>query len=287
MSDIYIISDEDKGKRLDLFLNLKYPDYSRSHIQKMIENGEVILNNIVHSKGLKAGYKLKSNDSLEINISPLIETEILPQDIHLDILYEDDDIIVINKPKDMVVHPAPGHYEGTLVNALLYHCKDSLSGINGQIRPGIVHRIDKDTTGALVVCKNDYSHINLAEQLKVHSITRVYDTIVYGKVKDLVGTIETTIGRSKNDRKKMAVGVKDGRRAVTHYHVTDNLNNRYTRLDCTLETGRTHQIRVSLASIGHPVLGDTIYGPSKQSLNFNLQGQALHAKILGFNHPRT
>ena len=200
-------------------------------------------------------------------------------------MYEDEDIIVINKPKQMVVHPAPGHYSGTIVNALLYHCKDSLSGINGVLRPGIVHRIDQDTTGAIVVCKNDYAHNFIASQLKEHSISRTYHAIVHNHLKEEQGTIESTIGRHPVDRKKMAMNVKNGKHAVTHYTVLDPLNNKYTYIQCNLETGRTHQIRVHMASIGHPILGDSVYGPAK--CPFHLQGQTLHAKTLGFIHPRT
>jgi 23S rRNA pseudouridine1911/1915/1917 synthase len=212
------------------------------------------------------------------------ELTILPENIPLDILYEDDDIIVVNKPKRMVVHPAPGHYTGTLVNALLYHCKDSLSGINGVIRPGIVHRIDQDTTGAIVVCKNDFSHQYIADQLRRHSITRTYHAIVLNHVKE-DGTVEGNIGRHPVDRKKMAIHVPNGKEAVTHYRVLDELNRKYTYIECKLETGRTHQIRVHMASIGHPVLGDTVYGPAKSP--FRLTGQTLHAKTLGFIHPTT
>ncbi len=279
---IITIDDENVSKRLDKVVSEMFPDISRSFIKKMIEEGEITVND----KKVKAGYSLKKNDELSVVIKEPEEVNILPEDIDLDIIYEDDDIIVINKPKDMVVHPAPGHYSHTLVNALMFHCKDSLSGINGELRPGIVHRIDKDTTGVLVACKNDNAHKALSEQLKVHSITRKYYAICYGSLKE-DGTIETTIGRSLNDRKKMAVNVKGGREAITHYKVLDNLNNRFTYVECQLETGRTHQIRVSMASIGHPILGDEVYGPKKNTLNVNLQGQVLHAGVLGFIHPRT
>ena len=212
--------------------------------------------------------------------------QIEPENLPLDIIFEDDDIIVINKPKDMVVHPAPGHYSGTVVNALLYHCKDNLSGINGILRPGIVHRIDKDTTGVIVACKNDRSHHSLAEQLKKHSIYRTYQAIVIGHVKEMTGTIEGMIGRHPKDRKKMALGVARGKNSITHYHVLDELNGKYTYIECKLETGRTHQIRVHMASIHHPILGDTVYGPSIQPIS-GLQGQTLHADTLGFIHPTT
>lgn len=277
----FIVSEEDAGVRLDQFLAGKLPDVSRSFLQKQIKEQGVL----VDGSGGKAGNKLKIGALVSITIEPPRDLEILPEDIPLDILYEDQDIIVINKPKQMVVHPAPGHYSGTIVNALLYHCRDSLSGINGVMRPGIVHRIDQDTTGAIVVCKNDFSHRFIAEQLKEHSITRTYHAIVHNHVKEQEGTIESTLGRHPVDRKKMAMNVKNGKPAVTHYQVLDNLNQRFTYVSCHLETGRTHQIRVHMASLGNPILGDAVYGPSK--CPFHLQGQTLHAKTLGFIHPST
>ena len=277
----YIVSEENSDERLDKFLSEKMPDMSRSYIQKQIKEGNVMVN----GKSVKSGYKLAVDDEVMVVIEPLKELTIEPENIPLDIIYEDSDIIVINKPKQMVVHPAPGHYSGTIVNALLYHCKDSLSGINGVLRPGIVHRIDQDTTGVIVACKNDNAHRFIAEQLKVHSITRTYQAIVCNHVREESGTIESTIGRHPVDRKKMAMNVKNGKNAVTHYRVLDNLNNRYTYIECKLETGRTHQIRVHMASIGNPILGDTVYGPSK--CPFKLTGQTLHAKTLGFIHPTT
>jgi len=277
----YNVSETEINMRLDKFLSGKLPGMSRSYIQKQIKDGNILVNG---SKA-KTGYKTSINDIIQVHTEPPGELEIEPEDIPLDILYEDTDIIVINKPKNMVVPPAPGHYSGTIVNALLFHCKDSLSGINGILRPGIVHRIDQDTTGAIVICKNDVSHNCLAEQLKVHSITRKYNAIVHNHLKTEYGTIKTTIGRHPADRKKMAVNVQNGREAVTHYKVIDNLNNKYTYVECQLETGRTHQIRVHMASIGNPVLGDKVYGPSK--CPFNLQGQTLHARTLGFIHPST
>lgn len=270
------------GQRLDKYLTEKMTNtMSRSFLQKNIQEGRILVN----GKKVKASYKLAGQDKITMEIPSPEETQIQPEDIPLDILYEDQDIIVINKPKQMVVHPAPGHYSGTVVNALLYHCKDSLSGINGILRPGIVHRIDQDTTGAIVICKNDYSHQFIAGQLKEHSITRIYHAIVLHHLREEKGTVEGSIGRHPVDRKKMAVNVKNGREAVTHYHVLDSLNNKYTYIACQLETGRTHQIRVHMASIGHPVLGDTVYGPQK--CPFHLTGQTLHAKTLGFIHPST
>lgn len=277
----YIVKSEETGIRLDQFLVQKLPDVTRSFLQKRIKDGKVLVN----GKIAKSGNKLNVNDCIMLTMEPPEELSIEPENIPLDILFEDEDIIVINKPKQMVVHPAPGHYSGTIVNALLYHCKDSLSGINGVLRPGIVHRIDQDTTGAIVICKNDFSHNFIAKQLKEHSITRTYHAIVHNHVKLEEGTIESTLGRHPVDRKKMAMNVKNGKRAVTHYKVLDNLNGRFTYICCNLETGRTHQIRVHMASIGNPILGDSVYGPAK--CPFHLTGQTLHAKTLGFIHPRT
>ena len=277
----YNITEHEEGLRLDKFLSEKHPDLSRAFIQKNIKDGRVFVNN----KNEKTGYKVQKGDEVTFSIAPPKELEILPENIPLDILYEDSDIIVINKPKQMVVHPAPGHYSGTVVNALLYHCKDSLSGINGVLRPGIVHRIDQDTTGAIVICKNDFSHQFIAEQLKEHSITRTYHAIVLNHIKEENGTIEGNIGRHPVDRKKMAINVKNGKEAITHYQVLDCLNHKYTYISCNLETGRTHQIRVHMSSIGHPILGDSVYGPEK--CPFHLTGQTLHAKTLGFIHPTT
>ena len=275
------ITEEMAGQRLDKFLSTQLPELSRSHIQKKIQDASVLVNN----QEKKASYKLEPGDLVSLEIGPPEELEIVPENIPLDILYEDEDIIVINKPKRMVVHPAPGHYTGTIVNALLYHCRDSLSGINGVMRPGIVHRIDQDTTGVIVVCKNDFSHQCIAQQLKVHSITRTYHAIVLHNMSEEEGTVEGTIGRHPVDRKKMAMNVKNGKEAITHYKVLDHLNRQYNYIACQLETGRTHQIRVHMSSIGHPILGDAIYGPEK--CPFHLTGQTLHAKTLGFIHPRT
>ncbi|MCI6858736.1 MAG: RluA family pseudouridine synthase [Eubacterium sp.] len=277
----YTVSDEQEGIRLDQFLAGELTEHSRSYIQKLIKEGRVD----VKDKKVKPGMKLQTDDQIIISVPPLKELEVLPENIKLDILYEDEDVILINKPKDMVVHPCPGRYTGTLVNALLYHCHNNLSGINGILRPGIVHRIDKDTTGVLVVCKNDYSHRSLAEQLKEHSITRKYEAIVYNNFNCEEGTVDAPIGRSPSDRKKMAVEQKNGKRAVTHYKVLNHLNHQFNHIECRLETGRTHQIRVHMASIRHPLLGDTVYGP--QNAMPGLQGQCLHAAVLGFIHPRT
>lgn len=274
----------EEGQRVDKYLSEKLSDWSRSILQKNIKNGHVKVN----GKNVKTGYKICHGDLIQLSISPLEEPDIVAENIPLDILYEDSDIIVINKPKRMVVHPAPGHYTGTVVNALMYHCRDSLSGINGILRPGIVHRIDQDTTGAIVACKNDRAHRIIAEQLKEHSITRTYHAIVLHNLSQSTGTIEGNIGRHPIDRKKMAVNVKNGKPAVTHYKVLDHLNHQLNYVECSLETGRTHQIRVHMSSIGHPVLGDNIYGPDKLSKSvcpWNLTGQTLHAKTLGFIHP--
>ncbi|MCR5202384.1 MAG: RluA family pseudouridine synthase [Lachnospiraceae bacterium] len=278
---LFNIDAEEQCIRLDKFLSQSIEDFSRSFLRLMIDNNEVMVND----KPVKASYNLKIGDVVKLQFPVIKEPEIKPENIPLDILYEDDDIIVINKQKGLVVHPAPGHFNGTLVNALLYHCKDSLSGINGVMRPGIVHRIDKDTTGVIVACKNDNSHKFIAEQLKVHSITREYVCIVKGHVKNPEGTIDVVIGRSTSDRKKMAVNVKNGKHAVTHYKVLEYPDHNHTYVSCTLETGRTHQIRVSMASIGYPLLGDLVYGKSKQK--YETEGQVLHARKLGFIHPTT
>ena len=267
--------------RIDKVLAAYLSELSRTYLQKLIENGNVTLN----GKTLKTNFKVSAGQEIEVLLQEPETLKVEPENIPLDILYEDSDVIVINKPKNMVVHPAAGHYSGTLVNALLYHCKDSLSGINGIMRPGIVHRIDKDTTGALVVCKNDISHQCLAAQLKEHSITRKYEAIVYNTFKETEGRIEGPIGRHPSERTKMPINYKNGKDAITNYQVLENLGNAYAHVECRLETGRTHQIRVHMASIHHPLVGDTIYGPAKDS--FKLEGQTLHAKILGFVHPTT
>ena len=272
--------EDDFNTRIDKWLSDHIDNLSRSYIQNLIDNQNISVN----SKPVKSNYKVSEDDEINIILPDNIEPEIIAEDIPLDIVYEDNDIIIINKPKGMVVHPAPGHYTGTMVNALMYHCRDNLSGINGVLRPGIVHRIDKDTTGLVVACKNDKSHLALSEQLKVHSITRKYRAIVYGVLKDDNGTIEAGIARHHTDRKKMAVDNFRGRPAITHYKVLERFKD-YTYIECQLETGRTHQIRVHMKSIGHPVLGDTVYGPEK--CPFKLEGQALHAMVLGFKHPTT
>lgn len=274
-------SNEWIGRRIDKVLSEYFEDYSRSFIKKLFDDDLILVNR----KKSKPGYNIKNGDILDISVPDPIDIQIVPENIPLDIIYEDNDVILINKPKGMVVHPAPGHYSGTLVNGLMYHFGDSLSGINGEIRPGIVHRIDMDTTGVLVVCKNDAAHRILSEQLHEHSITRKYYAIVHGNLTADDGTVDAPIGRSPKDRKKMAVNTRNGRRAVTHYHVIERFGGKYTYIECQLETGRTHQIRVHMASLGHPILGDEVYGPKK--CPFKLQGQTLHAGVLGFIHPST
>lgn len=277
----YTVEKEQEGMRLDQFLAAELTEHSRSYIQKLIREGRVTVND----KAMKPGGRIQADDKILMTVPPLQELSVLPEEMDLDILYEDEDVILINKPKDMVVHPCPGRYSGTLVNGLLAHCQDNLSGINGVLRPGIVHRIDKDTTGVLVVCKTDLAHRSLAEQLKEHSITRKYEAIVYNNIPEEEGTVDVPIGRNPSDRKKMAVEYKNGKRAVTHYRVIDHLNHQFNHIECQLETGRTHQIRVHMASIGHPLLGDEIYGP--RNGRKGLEGQCLHARVLGFVHPRT
>lgn len=278
---VLTVQPEDESVRIDKYLSAQMETLSRSYLQKLLKEGQVFVN----GAAVKPNYKVARKDEIRVSLPKEQEPEIEAENIPLDILYEDTDLLVVNKPKNMVVHPAAGHYEHTLVNALMYHCRNQLSGINGVLRPGIVHRIDKDTTGALVVCKNDMAHQGLAEQLAVHSITRRYRAVVHGNLKENTGTIEGTIGRHPTDRKKMAMNVKNGKPAVTHYQVLERLNG-YTYVECRLETGRTHQIRVHMAAIGHPLLGDELYGPKKCPVK-NLQGQTLHAMVLGFQHPRT
>ena len=277
----YFTVENQEGERIDRYLSEEMEDRSRSYIQKLIKDQYVIVN----QKPVKANYRLSLGDMVEITLPEAKEPDIIPENIPLDILYEDQDIIIVNKPKQMVVHPAPGHYSGTLVNALMYHCGQELSGINGTMRPGIVHRIDMDTTGSLIVCKNDMAHQSLSEQLKVHSIKRVYVAIVHGNIKEDNGTVNSPIGRHPTERKKMSIHTKNGRNAITHYKVLERFGE-YTYIQCELETGRTHQIRVHMASIGHPLVGDQVYGPRKCPFP-KLQGQTLHAKTLGIIHPRT
>lgn len=279
MEELYFdVLTKAEEERVDKYLALQMPERTRSFFQKLIKEGLVTVNGNV----VKANHKLCAGDRLCVSVPEAKEPDILPEDIPLSVLYEDEDILVVNKPKGMVVHPAPGHYSGTLVNAVLFHCKDQLSGINGVMRPGIVHRIDMDTTGSLLVCKNDLAHQRVAAQLKEHSITRKYHAIVHGNLKEEGGTISAPIGRHPIDRKKMSTHATSAKNAVTHYQVLEHFGN-YSYVECTLETGRTHQIRVHMSSIGHPVLGDVLYGPAK--CPFKLQGQTLHAKILGITHP--
>ncbi len=277
----FSIDRNTEGQRIDRYLSDELEDRSRSYIQKIMKEGYVKVN----QKPVKSNYRLSFGDSVEVTLPEAKEPDIVPENIPLDILYEDQDIIMINKPKQMVVHPAPGHYSGTLVNALMYHCGDELSGINGCMRPGIVHRIDMDTTGSLVVCKNDKAHQSLSEQLKVHSIRRIYVAIVHGNIKEDSGTVNAPIGRHPTDRKKMSTHCKNGRDAVTHYKVLERFGD-YTYIQCELETGRTHQIRVHMASIGHPLVGDEVYGPKKCPFK-GLQGQTLHARTRVIIHPTT
>lgn len=273
------VDDSFEDIRIDRFLAEYSNELSRSYIQKIIKDGGLTVND----KPVKAGYRVCENDSIIFTVPDTIVPDIVPEDIPLDIVYEDADVIVVNKPKGMVVHPAAGNYSGTLVNALMYHCKGELSGINGIERPGIVHRIDKDTTGLIIACKNDASHRIIAEQLKEHTITRRYEAICCGVLKDDEGVIDLPIGRNVNDRKKMAVNRVNGKNAVTHYRVIERLNG-YTHIECRLETGRTHQIRVHMSNMGYPLLGDEVYGGARNGFG-GLQGQTLHAGVLGFVHP--
>ena len=279
MQELYVTAGN-QGERIDRFLSANLEDLSRSYIQKLVKEGGILVN----GNPVKANYKINAGDEIRVQIPDPEPLDILPEEIPLDILYEDEDILVVNKPKGMVVHPAPGHYSHTLVNAVLYHCGSRLSGINGVLRPGIVHRIDMDTTGSLLICKNDRAHQILADELKEHHITRRYHAVVLGNLKEDTGTMNAPIGRNPTDRKKMSTKAPNGRRAVTHYRVLERFGD-YTYIECELETGRTHQIRVHMASIGHPILGDSVYGPAK--CPFKLEGQTLHAKILGITHPST
>ncbi|MCX4338081.1 MAG: RluA family pseudouridine synthase [Lachnospiraceae bacterium] len=274
----YQIGVGEDEERLDVWLVAAVSGLSRSYIQKCIRDGQVSVN----EKPAKAGYRLRVDDEVSFLIPEAVEPEVAAEDIPLSVLYEDEDVLVVDKPKGMVVHPAPGHLNGTLVNAVLWHCKGQLSGINGVLRPGIVHRIDRDTTGSLIVCKNDQAHRKIAAQLKEHSLNRTYRAIVHGVLEDEEGTVDAPIGRDERDRKRMAVNEKNGKAAVTHYQVLKRFRD-YTYIECRLETGRTHQIRVHMTSIGHPLLGDEVYGARKTP--FYLEGQTLHAHKLGFLHP--
>ena len=282
MSDTLTLKvDQSKaGVRIDKVLSSSMEDFTRSGISKLIDGGNVTVN----SSPVAKNYKCREDDTIVVIIPDAVPLEVEAQNIPLDIVYEDSDLLVVNKPKGMVVHPAAGNYSGTLVNALLYHCKDSLSGINGVIRPGIVHRIDKDTSGLLIVAKNDAAHLSLAEQIKEHSFHRAYQAVCYGNIKEDSGTVCRPIGRSPKDRKKMAVTEKNSKRAVTHYEVIKRYGD-FTHIKCILETGRTHQIRVHMAYINHPLAGDAVYGPKK--VIESLGGQCLHAGEIGFVHPKT
>ena len=275
---LYQIGLDDDDERLDKWVSNALPDLSRSYIQKCIKENHVLVN----QKPQKASYRLKVDDEILFSIPEAVEPSIEAEDIPLTILYEDEEVLVVNKPKGMVVHPAPGHYSGTLVNAVLYHCRGCLSGINGVMRTGIVHRIDQDTTGSLIVCKNDHAHRLIAAQLKEHTITRRYRAIVHGVIGQDTGVIDAPIGRDPKERKRMAVNEQNGKPAVTHYTVLQRFQE-YTYIECRLETGRTHQIRVHMSSIGHPLLGDTVYCHRKEA--FHLEGQTLHAMTIGFAHP--
>lgn len=277
---IICVPEEKAGERIVKIICGAVDGLSRSAVQKIIDEGAVSVGGVIISKN----YKVRSGDMIKVVIPEAKELEVVAEAIPLDIRYEDSDLLVVNKPKGMVVHPAAGNYNGTLVNALLHHCKGSLSGINGVIRPGIVHRIDKDTSGLLIVAKNDLAHISLAEQIKVHSFTREYQSVVYGRMKTESGTVDAPIGRHPVDRKKMAVTQKNSKNAVTYYSVINEYRD-FTHLRLRLETGRTHQIRVHMSYIGHPVAGDAVYGP-KKVIEY-LSGQCLHAGLIGFRHPRT
>lgn len=280
MINIFIVDEELQDIRIDKYLGGLLADSSRTYIQKLIKENNILVND----KACKANYKVQAEDKITVDIPEPVYADIEPENIPLDIIYEDNDVLIVNKPKNLVVHPAPGHYSGTLVNAIMYHCKDNLSNINGVLRPGIVHRIDKDTTGALIVCKNDFSHNFIANQLKEHSITRKYIGIVQGVLKDSEGIIDAPVGRHPVKRKEMCINETNGKNAITHYKVLKQFS-KYTLCEFQLETGRTHQIRVHMASINHPLLGDEIYNHNK--CPYKLQGQCLHAKTIGFIHPAT
>ena len=281
MREEFLVSWEEEGERIDKYLSALCPDLSRSYVQKLLKSGNVL----VDGRQIKASYSIQEGERIFLDVPEAVEPEIEAEPMELDILYEDKDVILVNKPKGMVVHPAPGHYSHTLVNGLMAHCKGQLSGINGILRPGIVHRIDMDTTGVLIACKNDMAHNSIAAQLKEHSIVRRYQAIVHGRIEEAEGRIEGAIGRDPVHRKRMCINEKNGKPAVTHYRVLERFRQ-FTYVECRLETGRTHQIRVHMASIRHPLLGDTVYGPVKCPFP-RLQGQTLHAGVLGFVHPRS
>ncbi len=280
MEKVELICSENNSIRIDKFLSEEMSEFTRSHIQKLLDEGFVLLN----GKVPKSNTKVKKGDKIEVTFPEAEEIDVLPENIPLDIVYEDDFMLVVNKPQGMVVHPAAGNYTGTMVNALLYYCGDSLSGINGEKRPGILHRIDKDTSGLLLVAKNDIAHIKLSEQIKEHSLTREYFALVHGNIKEDSGTINAPIGRHPEDRKKMTITDKNSREAVTHFFVVERFG-KYTLIRCRLETGRTHQIRVHMSKNGHPIVGDKTYGVKKEE--FSLKGQLLHAHKVGFIHPKT
>ena len=281
MREEFLVSWEEEGERIDKYLSALCPDLSRSYVQKLLKSGNVL----VDGRQVKASYSIQEGERIFLDVPEAVEPEIEAEPMDLDILYEDKDVILVNKPKGMVVHPAPGHYSHTLVNGLMAHCKGQLSGINGILRPGIVHRIDMDTTGVLIACKNDMAHNSIAAQLKEHSIVRRYQAIVHGRIEEAEGRIEGAIGRDPVHRKRMCINEKNGKPAVTHYRVLERFRQ-FTYVECRLETGRTHQIRVHMASVRHPLLGDRVYGPAKCPFP-RLQGQTLHAGVLGFVHPRS
>ena len=280
MTNIYTIKAQESGERIDALLAQEIDEITRSQVVRLIEQGAVTL----RCTSIKKNHRVTAGEIFVVEIPEVEETEILAENIPLDIAFEDDDLVVVNKPRGMVVHPAPGHAGGTLVNALLWHCGESLSGIGGEKRPGIVHRIDMDTSGLLIVAKNDYAHRFLSAQLADHSLSRTYEAVVCGKLKDDEGVIDAPLGRHPNDRKRMAVTERNSKNAVTHYEVIERYDG-YTHVRCRLETGRTHQIRVHMAYIGHPLLGDMVYG--RKRVEKGLEGQCLHARTLRFIHPRT
>lgn len=276
----YLIGPEDEDVRVDKWISSMFDTLSRSYIQKLIKDNLIFIN----GRPQKASYRVKDGDEIRFQIPDAVRPDIAAEEIPLSVLYEDGDVLIVDKPKGMVVHPAPGHYSGTLVNAVMYHCRENLSGIGGVLRPGIVHRIDKDTTGSLIICKNDLAHQKIAAQLKEHSITRRYRAIVYGGFREAEGCVAAPIGRDSKDRRKMAVDTANGKEAVTHYRVLKAYRD-YSYIECQLETGRTHQIRVHMSHIGHPLLGDPVYCGRKSP--YRLNGQTLHAMTIGFIHPST